>query len=108
LLRRLRTLDDTGDLIEWIRHPASGIVTKATYASLFNIRRAYISPAIDLESTKPTVPRQPQPVSVIPTSMLGSWFKFDFSLTGDQLDALRKVSAFVLPTRETHFGVFEQ
>lgn len=70
----------------WTRHPPSGTMNQATYATLFDSRRAYTLP--DIELTKPTISPQPQPVSLGPTSLLSSWFRFGQSMTGDQLDEL--------------------
>ena len=62
---------------------------RATYATLFDFRRAYTLPDVDFASTAPTVPPQPQPVATGPASLLGSWFRFGQSMTGEQLDDLR-------------------
>lgn len=61
---------------------------RATYATLFDIRRAYTLPDIDFASTTPVVPPQPQPVAAGPASLLSSWFRFGQSMTGEQLDDL--------------------
>ncbi|KAF9469810.1 lethal giant larvae like, C-terminal-domain-containing protein [Collybia nuda] len=80
------SVDETGDYITWTQHPTSGTVHQATYCTLFDIRRAY-NPSL-IELTKPAAPAQPQPVSVGPTSLLGSWFTFNQTLTGEQVDTL--------------------
>ncbi|KAJ3908951.1 WD40 containing snare-dependent exocytosis protein [Lentinula edodes] len=82
------SVDETGDFFAWTRNPENGLIRQATYGTLFNFRRVETTPAIDLLSTKPVVPAQPQPVSLGPTSILGSWFNFGQSMTGAQIDAL--------------------
>lgn len=85
------SVDETGDFFAWTRNPENGLIRQATYGTLFNFRRVETTPAIDLLSTKPVVPAQPQPVSLGPTSILGSWFNFGQSMTGAQIDALRRL-----------------
>ncbi|KAF5388500.1 hypothetical protein D9757_004730 [Collybiopsis confluens] len=81
--------DETGDFLVWIRDPETGLIHQVTYATLFNFRRVDSLPAIDLMSSKPVVSAQPQPVSVGPASILGSWFKFGQStMSGPQIDVL--------------------
>ncbi|KAJ7109928.1 lethal giant larvae like, C-terminal-domain-containing protein [Mycena epipterygia] len=82
------TCDDTGDWMAHTTNNAGGIIDHASYGTLFDFRRAYTPPDIDLAITKPTVPPQPQPVSLGPTSLLSSWFRFGQSMTGEQLDIL--------------------
>ncbi|KAF5368577.1 hypothetical protein D9758_002181 [Tetrapyrgos nigripes] len=83
------SVDYTGDFIAWGKHPQSGIIQRATYGTLFNFHRVNTLPDIDLLSTKPVVPAQPQTVSVGPASLLGSWFNFSGgTMTGEQIDAL--------------------
>jgi hypothetical protein len=88
LLTSPPSVDESGDYIAWSQHPTSGTIHQATYCTLFDIRRAY--DPHDIELIKPTIPSQPQPVSIGPASLLGTWFAFNQSLTGDQVDALRK------------------
>lgn len=83
------SVDETGDYIAWSQHQTSGTIHQATYCTLFDIRRAYDPP--DIEFTKPVTPAQPQPVSIGPASLLGSWFTFNQTLSGDQVDTLRKL-----------------
>ncbi|KAJ3988441.1 WD40 containing snare-dependent exocytosis protein [Lentinula detonsa] len=80
--------DETGDFFAWTRNPETGLIRQATYGTLFNFRRVETPPEIDFLSTKPVIPAQPQPVSMGPTSILGSWFNFGQSVTGAQIDAL--------------------
>ncbi|KAJ7675329.1 lethal giant larvae like, C-terminal-domain-containing protein [Mycena rosella] len=82
------TCDNTGDWMACSMNHASAIIDHASYGTLFDFRRAYTPPDIDLLITKPTVPAQPQPVSLGPTSLLSSWFRFGQSMTGEQLDIL--------------------
>ncbi|KAF8215929.1 lethal giant larvae like, C-terminal-domain-containing protein, partial [Mycena galopus ATCC 62051] len=78
--------DDTGDWTAYTVNQASGIIDHASYGTVFDFRRAYTPP--DITIPKPTVPSQPQPVSLGPTSLLSSWFRFGQSMTGEQLDTL--------------------
>ncbi|KAG6842463.1 hypothetical protein C0991_007593 [Blastosporella zonata] len=84
------SLDESGDFMAWNFHPASRTMNQVTYGTLFNIRRAYEQPDMDLASTKPVVPAAPQPVTAGPASMLqfGSWLPFNQSMSGAQLDVL--------------------
>ncbi|EKM61629.1 uncharacterized protein PHACADRAFT_169080 [Phanerochaete carnosa HHB-10118-sp] len=85
------SVDGTGDYIEWKRHPC-GLIYKERYGTLFNVRRSgpYEAPQVDFAARRKTVPPQPQPVSVGPTSFIGSWIGYITSatLTGDQIDTL--------------------
>ncbi|KAJ7161293.1 WD40 containing snare-dependent exocytosis protein [Mycena crocata] len=82
------TCDDTGDWMSITMNTASGTIDHASYGTVFDFRRAYTPPDTDLLITKPIVPAQPQPVSLGPTSLLSSWFRFGQSMTGEQLDIL--------------------
>ncbi|KAF9074911.1 WD40 containing snare-dependent exocytosis protein [Rhodocollybia butyracea] len=80
--------DEVGDFFAWTRDPETGLIRQVTYGTLFNSRRVDMLPAIDFLSTKPVIPIQPQPVSLGPTSMISSWFRFGQSMTGTQIDTL--------------------
>ncbi|KAJ6621080.1 lethal giant larvae like, C-terminal-domain-containing protein [Mycena sp. CBHHK59/15] len=80
------TCDETGDWMMSTLHDTSGTIDQASYGTLFDFRRAYTPP--DIGFFKPTVPPQPQPVSLGPASLLSSWFRFGQSMTGEQLDTL--------------------
>ncbi|KAJ6503249.1 WD40 containing snare-dependent exocytosis protein [Mycena vitilis] len=80
--------DGTGDWMAYTMNHTAGAIDQATYGTVLNFRRAYTPPSIDFSTTKPTVPSQPQPVSLGPTSVLSSWFRFGQSMTGEQLDIL--------------------
>ncbi|KII94277.1 hypothetical protein PLICRDRAFT_36534 [Plicaturopsis crispa FD-325 SS-3] len=80
--------DETGAYIEWMRHRSSALVQRGIFHSLFDLHRAYAKPEYDLTVPKRSVPSQPQPVSTGLASLLGSWFKFNQTMTGDQIDAL--------------------
>jgi syntaxin-binding protein 5 len=82
-------MDESGDFMVWIPHSLSGTIERAIYCTLFDIRRVSVLPSIDFLCTKPDIPAQPQPVSIGPPSLLGSWLPFSQSMTGDQLDAMR-------------------
>lgn len=86
---RTITVDETGDFIGWKCHSRSSLMRRAVYGTLFDMRRSIPLPDIDLTSTKAPVPAQPQPVSMGPTSFLGSWLTFgNQSITGEQADEL--------------------
>jgi hypothetical protein len=89
-------VEESGDFIVWTQHPKSGTITQATYATLFDIRRVYTLPDVELASTELTIPPQPQPVSVGPAPLLSNWFAFGKSLTGMQLNALRALFIFLV------------
>ncbi|KAF7347606.1 WD40 containing SNARE-dependent exocytosis protein [Mycena venus] len=78
--------DDTGDWMACTVNRATGIIDHASYGTVFDFRRAYTPPNITIP--KPTVPSQPQPVSLGPTSLISSLFRFGKSMTGEQLDIL--------------------
>ena len=64
------------------------------YGTLYNVRRSdpYAPPSVDFMYGRGAVPPQPQPVSVGPTSLVGSWLGYLTSktMTGEQIDALRE------------------
>ncbi|KAJ7269438.1 lethal giant larvae like, C-terminal-domain-containing protein [Mycena haematopus] len=91
--------DDTGDWTACAANNASGIIDHVSYGTVFDFRRAFSPPDITLP--KPTVPSQPQPVSLGPTSVLSSWFRFGQSMTGEQLDALLGGPDRPIPVKET-------
>ncbi len=68
----------------------SGQIDEAVYGTLFDFRRVYSSPDVELIPSPPHIPSHPQPVPVGPSSLLSAWFRFGLSMSGDQLDALRK------------------
>ncbi|THH26967.1 hypothetical protein EUX98_g7215 [Antrodiella citrinella] len=84
--------DSTGDYIELVRHPTSGLISRAIYGTLFNIRRSgpYEPPTVTFTHEKRIMPPQPQPVSVGPTSYIASWIGYITSqgMTGEQMDVL--------------------
>ncbi|KAJ7070791.1 WD40 containing snare-dependent exocytosis protein [Mycena amicta] len=80
--------DETGDWVAYTPDKNSGRVELMRYGTLFDFRRAYTPPNLDFSSSKPVVPPQPQPVSLGPTSLISSWFRFGQSMTGEQLDTL--------------------
>ena len=83
-------MDESGDFMAWIpRSPSGTTIDQAVYGTLFDICRVTGLPDIDFLCTKPSVPAQPQPVSMGPSSLLGSWFPFSQSMAGDQLNTLR-------------------
>lgn len=93
VLHRPLSADDTGDYVEWLRHP-NGLIHAEKYGTLFNVRRSapYDVPSVDFTYGRGTIPYQPQPVSVGPPSIVSSFLGYITSktLSGDQIDALRK------------------
>lgn len=82
-------MDESGDFLAWAPQSPSGIIHNANYGTLFDFRRVSGLPILDFLCTKPTIPAQPQPVSMGPPSLLGSWFPSNQSMTGEQLDTMR-------------------
>ncbi|KAF7311134.1 WD40 containing SNARE-dependent exocytosis protein [Mycena chlorophos] len=80
--------DETGDWVSYTVNKNAGRIDRVTYGTLFDFRRAYVPPDLDFSLSRPVVPAQPQPVSLGPTSLISSWFRFGQSMTGDQLDTL--------------------
>jgi hypothetical protein len=87
--------DDIGNFLTWVRHPNTKTINTISYASLFNSHGAIPQLDVDLESTKPKVPRRPTQLSFGPTSVLSYLMKFGTSMTGENVDALRETSVFV-------------
>ncbi|KAG1904773.1 lethal giant larvae like, C-terminal-domain-containing protein [Suillus fuscotomentosus] len=82
------SVDETGDFIALMRHD-SGVLEQIVFGTLFKTRRVYDHPIVDLTSFHREIPPYPQPVSVGPPSLLGSWFRYGKPvMTGEQLDAL--------------------
>ena len=82
-------IDESGDFIAWTPHPRSGgIIQAATYGTFFDVRRSFGPPDFDFTSTRGFLSPQPQPVSLGPASLLGSWFSFNQTMSGDQVDEL--------------------
>ncbi|CAK5280636.1 unnamed protein product, partial [Mycena citricolor] len=80
--------DESGDWIAYYANGTGCILEKIIYGTVFDFRRAFFPPDINLAPSRRSAPAQPQPVSLGPTSVLSSWFRFGQSMTGDQLDAL--------------------
>ena len=89
------SVDETGDYVEWLRHPCE-LIYAEKYGTVFDVRRSapYEPPQVDFTYGRNAVPPQPQPVSTGPTSLIGSWIGYltSQSLTGDQIDTLREPS----------------
>lgn len=84
------SVDETGDFIG-TRFHESGVLEQITFGTLFKTRRVYDYPVVDITSFHREIPLYPQPVSVGPPSLLGSWLGYGKSgMTGKQLDELRK------------------
>ncbi|KAG2155490.1 lethal giant larvae like, C-terminal-domain-containing protein [Suillus clintonianus] len=82
------SVDETGDFIG-TRYHESGVLEQIVFGTLFKTRRVYDCPIVDLTSFHREIPPHPQPVSVGPPSLLGSWFRYGKPImTGEQLDAL--------------------
>ncbi|KAF8640450.1 hypothetical protein AX17_000114 [Amanita inopinata Kibby_2008] len=82
------TVDATGDFIAFAPHPVSGHIHEAAYGTVFDFRRVYSPPDVELIPVPPNVPSSPQPVPVGSSSLLNTWFGFGSSMSGDQLDVL--------------------
>lgn len=91
---RLLTIDESGDFVSWVRSPTSGVIDSATYGSLFDIRRLHAPADLDFSNINRNLAAQPQPVSLGPVSLMGSWFKTSQALTGAQIDDLCAFSAY--------------
>ncbi|KAG2156546.1 lethal giant larvae like, C-terminal-domain-containing protein [Suillus bovinus] len=82
------SVDETGDFIASRCHE-SDVLEQIIFGTLFNTHRVYDHPIVDLTSLHREIPPYPQPVSVGPPSLLGSWFRYGKPIMiGEQLDAL--------------------
>ena len=81
-------IDASGDFIAWAADPVSKLINSATYGTFFDFRRANTLPDVDFSTSRGKIPSQPQPVSLGPASFLGSWFSFNQTKTGEQIDEL--------------------
>ncbi|KAI0705856.1 lethal giant larvae like, C-terminal-domain-containing protein [Cytidiella melzeri] len=85
------SVDETGDYVEWCRHPC-GSIKAEKYGTLFNVRRSgpYQPAEVDLLYGRETASAQPLPVSMGPPSMLNTLWGYvsSTSMTGDQIDTL--------------------
>ncbi|PPQ63837.1 hypothetical protein CVT24_009787 [Panaeolus cyanescens] len=85
------SIDDTGDYICWVPDPhvpGRSRIKSAIYGTFFDFRRVYDDPNVDFACTRGTIPAQPQPVSLGPASIIGSFFTFNQTLSGAQIDEL--------------------
>ena len=87
-INRPLAIDASGDFIAWAVDPVSKLINSATYGTFFEFRRSNTLPDVDFSTSRRTIPSQPQPVSLGPTSFLGSWFSFNQTKTGEQIDEL--------------------
>ncbi|TFK77434.1 WD40 containing snare-dependent exocytosis protein [Pluteus cervinus] len=98
------SIDETGDFILWDADPGSGRISEVHYGALFGFRRACPIPDVELIDPNGSIPPQPQPVAMGPTSLLGSLFKFSQgSLSGMQIDELLGG-----PDRQEHLAAIRQ
>lgn len=88
-LCRAISLDDTGDYVDWTFDARSGGVSKMTLGTFFAQDHPHGEPLVDFVAGRRPVPAPPQPVPLGPSSLLGSLFSFQKSVSGDQIDALR-------------------
>jgi syntaxin-binding protein 5 len=102
-INRPLTIDTSGDFIAWAADPVSKLINSATYGTLFDFRRSNTLPDVDFSTSRGTIPSQPQPVPLGPTSFLGSWFSFNQTKTGEQIDELC-VFALLLYFASSHFS----
>ncbi|KAK2461424.1 hypothetical protein APHAL10511_005887 [Amanita phalloides] len=102
------SIDRSGDFIAFSPSPMSGKIDEAIYGTLFDFRRVYSWPDVELIPSPLTIPPQPQPVPIGPSSRLSAWFRFGLSMSGDQLDTLLGGPERPLPEPEpTKAGVGE-
>src|ERR1700760_4865017 len=64
ILSRPPGIDRSGDFLAFSPHPISGQIYEALYGTLFDFRRVYSPPDVELISSALTVPSQPQPVTL--------------------------------------------
>lgn len=96
-------MDGTGDFIAWFPEPLSGIILRAMYGTVFDIRRLSTLPEIDFRCVKPDLPPQPRPKSSDLSSLLGSWLPA-MGMTGEQVDDLRESINFFLELHADGIG----
>ncbi|KLO20106.1 hypothetical protein SCHPADRAFT_898161 [Schizopora paradoxa] len=82
-------LDDTGDYVDWVFDDTRGMtVSRITMGTLFAMRRVFDEPVVDFASNRKQAGAVPPPIPLGPASLLGSFFNFKKSVSGDQVDAL--------------------
>ncbi|KAJ2931894.1 hypothetical protein H1R20_g5200, partial [Candolleomyces eurysporus] len=81
------SIDHSGDFLAFSPGPSGGTINQVIYGTFFDIRRAYSPPEVDF-AMKPCKIPQPQPISMGPPSLVGTWLSFGQSTSGDQLDNL--------------------
>ena len=86
---RLFTVDQSGDWVALHSKGQGSQVDTITYGTLFDIRRARPHPRVVLTMKKSNT-SQPQPVSMAPASILGSWISYYQTISGKQVDDLCK------------------
>ena len=84
------TIEPGGDFVAFSPDNSAQIMKSLVYGSLFSIRRQYVPPDIDFAVSRGIVPTQPQPVSLGPASLLGAWFSYNQTLSGNAIDELCK------------------
>ncbi|KAF9015685.1 WD40 containing snare-dependent exocytosis protein [Cyathus striatus] len=82
------TVDSTGDFIAFLPSETNPTINSAIYGTVFNARRIFTRVDLDLASSRTVIPPQPEPVSLGPTSMLGTWFNMKKTMSGEQMDEL--------------------
>ncbi|TFK19983.1 hypothetical protein FA15DRAFT_673956 [Coprinopsis marcescibilis] len=81
------SIDESGDFITFISSKQGNRPDKIAYGTLFDIRRVRGPPEIDLLTKTNALP-QPQPISMGPASLFGTWLNFSQTLSGVQVDEL--------------------
>ncbi|TDL26364.1 hypothetical protein BD410DRAFT_836264 [Rickenella mellea] len=82
------SLDDTGDYVDWTFDPRTNAVSQISLGTFFKINHPYNDTVVDLAVGRRSLPPQPQPIPLGPTTLLGSLLNYKRSVTGDQIDAL--------------------
>ncbi|KAH6917033.1 lethal giant larvae like, C-terminal-domain-containing protein [Coprinopsis sp. MPI-PUGE-AT-0042] len=81
------TIDQSGDWVAFYAKKPDGPIDAITHGTFFDVRRARSLPHINLSLKKCSV-AQPQPVSMAPASLIGSWINYYQTMSGRQLDDL--------------------
>jgi hypothetical protein len=83
------SIDQSGDFLAFNARQRAGTIISVVYGTFFDIRRAYGIPEVDF-ALQPCKMTQPQPVAMAPPSLVGTWWNYSTSISGDQLDSLRE------------------
>ncbi|KAG2022890.1 hypothetical protein CC2G_000608 [Coprinopsis cinerea AmutBmut pab1-1] len=81
------TVDRSGDFVAFSDSNQGGVVDQLVYGTFFDTRRTRFHPEINFAMKSSSV-SQPQPVSIGPASLLGTWLHFNQTYSGRQIDDL--------------------